>query len=382
MNTESLQRENAALKKEIEALKADSQEHDREFDETHLWFKKVFESSLMGNKIISSYLKIVQANQALADLLGYKNPEEIVGSRITDYTPSECLQEWKEFQKNLWNHSMGSFSLETCLIKRDGTLFWAQVTSILFKIKGETFGFSIIQDCTEQHNQHREKEEFIDMASHELKTPITSLKARLQLINRALAADSAVDPSLINMFHNAEKHSAKLGHLVGDLLNLTRLERGDFPLNKARFVIHDLIDECCSHMELHGDYFITFEGDKNLAIEADHIKIEQILMNMVNNAVKYAPASKEIVIKAEQLKGFVKVSVCDRGEGISSKHIKNIFTRYYRADRDQFKTSGLGIGLYVSSEIIKRHGGEMGAENNLSGGSTFSFTLPFEGIKE
>jgi two-component system sensor histidine kinase VicK len=180
------------------------------------------------------------------------------------------------------------------------------------------------------------------------------------------------------MFQDAEKHSTKLGHLVADLLNLTRLEREDFPLNKAHFVIHDLIGGCCSHIELHGDYCIVFEGDKSLAVDADQIKIEQILINMVNNAVKYAPASKEIVIKAEKLAGFVKVSVSDRGDGISPKHLKNIFTRYYRAEKDHFKTSGLGIGLYVSSEIIKKHGGDMGAENNAGGGSTFWFTVPSE----
>ncbi|HEY0057375.1 MAG TPA: ATP-binding protein [Pedobacter sp.] len=378
MDAESLKLENTALKKEIEALKATAVQDVREFDETNLWFKKVFESSLLGNKIISSDLKIIQANQALADLLGYENTEDIIGSRVTDYTPSECLQEWKELQKNLWNQSTGSFTLETCLVKRDGNLFWAQITSILFKIKGETFGFSIIQDCTDRHNLHRQKEEFINVASHELKTPITSLKAKLQIINRTLSADNSINPSLLKMFQDAEKHSTKLGHLVTDLLNLTRLEREEFPLNKARFVIYDLIGGCCSHIELHGDYCIIFEGDKSLALEADQIKIEQILINLVNNAVKYAPASKEIVIKAEKLDGLVKVSVSDQGEGISPEHLKNIFTRYHRAEKDHFKTSGLGIGLYISSEIIKRHGGDMSAENNADGGSTFWFTLPGE----
>lgn len=378
MSAESLQSENTALKKEIEALKAASLKDHSEFDENHLWFKQVFDTSLLGNKIISSDLKIVQANQALADLLGYENSGDIIGTRITDYTPSECLEEWKDLQKSLWNHSLGSFKHETCLTKRDGTLFWAEVTSVLFKIKGETFGFSILQDCTERHNLHRQKEEFINVASHELKTPITSLKAKLQVINRMVGTDSQIDTNLTKMLQDAEKHTAKLGHLVGDLLNLTKLEREDFPLNKTQFLIYDLIGGCCSHIELHGEYFITFDGDKSLMVIADLIKIDQILINMVNNAVKYAPASKEIVIKAEKINGFVKVCVSDRGEGISPDHINNIFTRYYRAEKDHFKTSGMGIGLYVSSEIIKRHGGEMGAENNSGRGSTFWFTLPQE----
>lgn len=378
MNVQSSQLEITALKLEIEALKAASIEYHQEFDEHHLWFKKVFDSSLLGNKIISSDLKIVQANQTLADLLGYEDVKDIIGTRITDYTPSECLQEWKDLQKNLWNHSMASFSHETCLKKRDGTIFWAEITSILFKIKGETFGFSIIQDCNERHNLHRQKEEFINVASHELKTPITSLKAKLQIINRAVTANSSLNPNLIKMFQDAEKHTSKLGHLVVDLLNLTKLEQEDFPLNKTRFAIHDLIGGCCSHIELQEDFFITFEGDKGLEVVADLIKVDQILINLVNNAVKYAPTSKEIIIKVEKTDGLIKVSVTDRGDGIFSEHLQNIFTRYYRAEKDHFKTSGLGIGLYVSSEIIKKHGGEMGAENNLNGGSTFWFTLPCE----
>jgi PAS domain S-box-containing protein len=312
----------------------------------------------------------------MAELLGYNHPEEIIGNCITDHTPPEYLADWKSLQKKLWNQSMASFSLETCLIKKDGSAIWCQVTSILFKIKGTDYGFSIIEDCTDRHDHRRQKEEFINVASHELKTPITSLKARLQIINRAVTGDSTINPNLIKMFQDAEKYTSKLGHLVGDLLNMTKLEQEDFPLNKVKFAIYDLIGGCCSHIELQGDYFITFEGVKQLSVVADLIKIDQILINLINNAVKYAPASQEIVVKAETIEGFVRVSVSDRGEGISPEHITKIFTRYYRAEKDHFKTSGLGIGLYVSSEIVKRHGGDMGAENNLSGGSTFWFTLP------
>ena len=132
MTANLLELENAALKKELQLLKASSLQYQEDFHESHTWFKKVFHSSLLGNKIISSDLKILQANQALADLLGYDSPEEIIGTRITSYTPSEGHADWKVLQQKLWNSSMPSFSLETCLQRKDGSLFWCHVTSILF----------------------------------------------------------------------------------------------------------------------------------------------------------------------------------------------------------------------------------------------------------
>lgn len=273
---------------------------------------------------------------------------------------------------------MPSFSLETCLQRKDGSLFWGHVTSILFEIKGETYGFSILEDCTESHNLRRQKEEFVNVASHELKTPITSLKARLQFIHRAVARDTQMDPCLIKMFGEAEKFTTKLDHLVNDLLNLTKLGQENFALNKSPFFLNDVVEDCRSLIELHGDYSITFVGDANVEVLADRINLAQILMKLINNAIKYAPDSNEILVTADQVDQHLNVSVTDQGEGVSADHIDHIFTRYYRADRDNLKTSGLGIGLYVSSEIIKRHGGEMGAKNNAGGGSTFWFTIPLE----
>lgn len=372
-----LELENSALRKEIQELKASSLEYQKDFHESHTWFKKVFHSSLLGNKIISSDLKILQANQALADLLGYESVNDIIGTRITDYTPPEGKAGWKLLQQNLWNNSTPSFSLETCLQKKDGSLFWCHATSILFEIKGETYGFSILEDCTENHNLRRQKEEFVNVASHELKTPITSLKARLQVINRAIA-NTEIDPALIKMFRDAEKSTSKLDHLVCDLLNLTKLEQENFILNKAPFLLNDLVDGCRNHIESLRDFRLTFQGDVGLEVVADRFKLEQILINLINNAIKYAPGSKEIVVTAEKLNQDLKISVRDFGDGVSADHLEHIFTRYYRADKDNIKTSGLGIGLYVSNEIIKRHGGEMGANNNTGGGSTFWFSIPVE----
>lgn len=109
---------------------------------------------------------------------------------------------------------------------------------------------------------------------------------------------------------------------------------------------------------------------------ADEEKIDQVLVNLVNNAVKYASASKEIVIDIQKVNDEVKLCVIDKGPGISKENLSKLFNRYFRVNKSGSTSSGLGLGLYISSEIVKRHGGQMGVESELGEGSTFWFTVP------
>ena len=137
---QSLQNEIAELKKQ-----------NQEYKESHERFETVFENSKLGNKIISADLKILQVNQAMVTLLGYDHKEEIIGSNIFDYAPDYCHKDWEVLRKKLWQKEMPSFSLETCLMKKDGTLIWCQVTSILFPDNSKTLGYTIIEDTTEKY---------------------------------------------------------------------------------------------------------------------------------------------------------------------------------------------------------------------------------------
>lgn len=338
-------------------------------------FKTIFEESRLGNKVINRDLTILQANMALIKLLGYTEKAEILGKKIIDYTPPERRKDWKVMQEKLWDHSTPSFSLETCLMKKDGTIVWCQVTSILFSEQNETLGYTIIEDVTEQHKLRMQKEQFIGVASHELKTPITSLKAITQLMNRKLAKGGEITENLVKFGRDSDRQVTKLIHLVDALLSSTRLEQGQLALNKSAFAFSNIVDGCCSHIELDGEYSLVFEGDRRLEVFADEQKVEQVLVNLINNAVKYAPASKTIVVRVEKLEGFSKISVIDQGNGIPQGSISKLFDRYYRVPEAGY-TPGLGLGLYISSEIIGRHGGEMGVDSILGEGSTFWFTLP------
>jgi PAS domain S-box-containing protein len=345
------------------------------YQESQTIFKTIFEESRLGNKIINSDLTILEANAALVSLLGFTTKEEIVGTRILEYAPEFRRKDWTILQEKLWQHATPSFSLETCLLKRDGNIVWCQVTSILFQDRGETLGYTIIEDITEQHNLRLQKEQFISVASHELKTPITSLKAIAQLINKFLKADGITNERLLKLGKDADRQISRLIHLVNDLLSSTKLDQGQLSLNRTFFTLSDVIDGCCSHVQLENQYRLVFSGNHEVEVYADEHKIDQVIINLVNNAVKYAPASKDILVQVESIPGFTKVSVIDKGNGIPAESLPKLFTRYYRVEQNTF-TPGLGLGLYISSEIIKRHGGEMGVESEIGKGTTFWFTLP------
>lgn len=340
-------------------------------------FRNIFEYSKLSNKIISSDFKILQVNPAMVSLLGYTKKEDIVGTRILDYSPPGHHAHWKLLQEHLWEKEMPSFTLETCLIKKDGTLVWCQVTSIIFPDKEEgALGYSIIEDITERRQLKLHKEEFISVASHELKTPITSLKANLQLMSRMIAKEGIDIVHMTKMTHNAERSVIKLNYLVDDLLSSTKIDQGQLSLNKTTFVLAELVEDCCSHIRLEGKYHIDYRGDPAFTIFADRHKLDQVLVNLVNNAVKYAAKSFAIVIDAEHKNGLTKVSVSDFGNGIPPENLVNLFERYFRLETNNNKISGLGLGLYICAEIIRLHGGEMGVESALGKGTTFWFTIP------
>jgi signal transduction histidine kinase len=159
-------------------------------------------------------------------------------------------------------------------------------------------------------------------------------------------------------------------------LNTNKMNEGQLHLNKTLFTIDNMVADCCHHIRVAGMYTIITEGDKELTVYADADRIDQVVINFVNNAIKYAPASKEIHISIEKIDNMAKVSVRDTGPGIPPEKVAYLFDRYYRVDSSGMQYSGLGLGLYISAEIIKKHKGQIGVDSKIGEGSTFWFTLP------
>ena len=220
----------------------------------------------------------------------------------------------------------------------------------------------------------QQKDDFISIASHELKTPITSLKASLQLMDKM--KDDPSKTMMPKLILQSRKSIQRVSTLIEDLLNVSRLQQTEINLNKNNFILSELLSACANPIAILGKHKVEITGDMELQICADEHRIDQVVTNLVNNAVKYAPDSETINLHIKKYDTLVKVSVIDYGPGIPKDKISHLFNRYYRVESSGYHASGLGLGLYISAEIIKQHGGEIGVDSEPGKGCTFWFTLP------
>lgn len=238
-------------------------------------------------------------------------------------------------------------------------------------------GIGTFMDVTTRRMIAQGKDDFIGIASHELKTPVTALKATLQLLQRSHEKISAETRG--RLLDQSHKSLEKLSHLISDLLDTTRIEQGHLKLDKKPFVLSELFNDCCLNLGDNTKQEIIFEGDTNQIIDADNQQIGQVMTNFITNAIKYAPESEKIIIKAEKISDReIKIIVKDTGPGIPEEKRSHLFERYYRTTYQGQKFTGLGLGLFISANIIKNHGGKIGVESELGNGSEFWFTLPIE----
>ncbi|HEY0053858.1 MAG TPA: PAS domain S-box protein [Pedobacter sp.] len=217
------------------------------------------------------------------------------------------------------------------------------------------------------------KDEFIGMASHELKTPLTSISGYMQILDRINS-----DEKSRQFISKTVQQVKKLSALVNDLLDVSKIEAGKLQLIKREF---DLIKVTTDVVELirnsQASHTIKFVSNvQSIVVNADPNRIEQLIINLLTNAVKYSPAANQVDIIIQSSNQEVTVGVKDTGLGIEADKLKHIFSRFYRVDGLNPTISGLGIGLYICKEIVDRHGGKIWVDSKYGKGSTFWFKLP------
>ena len=220
----------------------------------------------------------------------------------------------------------------------------------------------------------KKKDEFISIASHELKTPLTTIKAYVQLLDRDISGDNPtklyVDRALVQI--------RKLDNLIVDLLDLSKIESGKLKFNKKLFEFESTLSNAIEMIrQTYPEYRIVRMGTADIQLYGDETRIEQVIINYLTNAVKYSPDNKEIQVEATvRPDGRLFVLVRDFGIGIKKDHQSNIFSKFYRVEETANRFQGLGIGLYICAEIIRRHEGEYGVESEPGQGSAFYFSVP------
>lgn len=290
------------------------------------------------------------------------------------FHPDDRERAWK-----MWSHSLQTgdpYEIEYRLRKYTGEYAWVLGRAApYYDLSGRIVKwFGTCTDINDLKHLQQQKDDFISIASHELKTPLTSLTAAIQLLYRFKENPPA--GMLTKLIEQANKSNLKVTALVNDLLNVSKLTDGQMHINYTTFNIGEAATDCCQSFLADGKYTLINTGDPDLKVNADEDRIKQVLINFINNAIKYAPLSRNIVIHTEAVPAGVKVSVIDKGQGIPAEKQKHLFDRYYRADNSGIQYSGLGLGLYICSQIIQKHQGEIGVNSEPGKGSAFWFTLP------
>ncbi len=214
------------------------------------------------------------------------------------------------------------------------------------------------------------------MASHELKTPLTSLKAYLQIVSKKL--NPLNDSFITNTLLKAGNQVNRMTDLIHGFLDLSKLESGKLQLKIKEFDINKLIEDTIAETSvISPGNIIIFKPNDPIIVNADIEKIGQVIGNYLSNAIKYSDKESIIKVISSKANGYAKVLVIDEGIGIKAKDQEKLFQRFYRVESDKMKNiSGFGIGLYLASEIIQRHKGKIGVKSEDGRGSSFYFMLP------
>lgn len=234
---------------------------------------------------------------------------------------------------------------------------------------------------SERRFMEKKKDEFVSVASHELKTPITSIKVFAQTLQRRFEKSGDKQSSL--NLARMNKQIDKLSRLVRELLDVAKIQEGKMVVHKERFMVQGLIDEVMEELSKTTPHPIVVSGNVNVEVMADRDRLAQVLTNLLSNAIKYSPATKKITLRVEKHTHSVIISVRDFGKGVTKEEHTQIFKRFYQGRKQgQSSNAGLGLGLYICKEIVKHHGGSIWVESpvvtdgKVEKGSIFYVRLP------
>ena len=379
------------MEQKIDQLKIDLSncekmlEKNKVFEEKHFKsqqrFKTVFEKSQLGNKILAEDLSILEVNDALVKLLGYDNANDILNKHVVEFAHPDFIKHWHELQEALWQEKIPTFSLDTCLIKKDGTVIWCHVTSILFEDEGLTRGYTILENIHERkilelkaERLYKAQEIVVNMVAHDLKSPLNTIQ-QLSAIIRNNINNTEPSEALLHL-SLLDKTCNRKDVILNDLLLIGELELEDGPLMKQ---VVDIVDITKSIIEQKSPFAIQ----KNIKIESEYSpaqifaqinkeKLSRVIENLLSNALKFTKPSGTINIKIIKIQNDLIIEMQDSGIGIPEDIQETIFNKFTTSKR--LGTEGeetTGLGLFISKRIIEKHGGKIWFESKQDVGTAF-----------
>ncbi|GIW61898.1 MAG: hypothetical protein KatS3mg089_0750 [Patescibacteria group bacterium] len=322
--------------------------------------------------IVDMHGTVTYANPYYYSLTGFTE-EEIVGKSFFQFVPQRQRQKIKKLLE--LSEKKISFSTEGAILTKFGQERLIHWTNVIFHDSGgKPVGILCMgEDITEKKFIDVQKDAFFSLASHELKTPITTIKL---LIQSALKRAQKLKLSLTEL-DLVDKEVNRLVELIDEMLDIARINIGRFYLHLEKVDLNQLINETIAKVQfLAGKRKILFKKEKEVYALADSRRIEQVVTNLLTNAIKYSNDKTSITIEAYNRKKDILVSVTDQGRGIPRNELNRIFDRFYQVAPSRDNRNGFGLGLYICREIIRKHKGKIWATSEVGKGTTFYFTLP------
>ncbi len=365
-------------------------ETSKKFEERNRFIEKLISSSLDLIMVVDKDLRFITINKKAETVLGkvFKGP--IIGEKITDINSSEIgIQSYQD----ILDAFKGNIIIRDKVKATSGDQYYEHNYVPLYSEESEVYAVMMIShDITENIRQMEElrklsesdvqKNNFIAMASHELKTPITSIKGYVQLLLNAFDKDKEkqLPPLLVrSSLISVDKQITRLTRLISELLDLSKIETGTLELKKEKFSLNELAIETIEDiLYTNTKHQISLNHDFQANVFADKDRIGQVMINFLTNAIKYSPNNNKIDVSIQKTtNGQVAFIVKDHGIGIDKKEQEKIFERFYRAKGKEEQTyPGFGIGLFIANEFVQKHGGQVSVESEKGNGSVFTFTLP------
>jgi PAS domain S-box-containing protein len=312
---------------------------------------------------------------AAEELLHYKEGE-IIGKHGSILFTAQDMKHGLAEREMSDARTYGFAEDERWHVRKNGSTFWGSGIMSPIVHDGKLLGYvKIFRDRTKHTAQEKRKDDFVGIAGHELRNPLSILKSNIELL--LLMPEVTNNPALADIHKMMNERVDRLTHLVNDLLDLSKIASGQLNPVKRRFNLQKLIEGVVhDHQSISTSHKIVLQHSEAVEVNADKDQIIQVLNNLISNAMKYSPGEKNVEVSLYNKPEHAYVSVRDYGVGISEKEKGRIFERFYRVGNSVHAAEGLGIGLYVCLEIIKAHGGTIAVESTEGKGSTFYFTLP------
>lgn len=339
-------------------------------------FRVLTEKSSDAIALVTSKGKVVYASPTTKSLMGY-SPEEFKKLRnpFELAPPDDRKVVTKIFAKLLKEPGSTEHAVYRVLHK-NGKHIWIEsaMTNLLHDPNVQAVVINY-RDISERKLLESQKEDFISIATHELKTPVTSIKGYAQVLQDRFGKEG--NTKAVALLAKMNVQITKLTNLIGDLLDVTKVDGGILQFHKSSFnfdaLVTDIIDEMQMTTTKH-------QIEKKLSaaklLMGDRDRLGQVITNLLSNAIRYSPHNKKIIVTTSITKKKVTLCVQDFGIGIQKEKKDKVFERFFRAGSSEDTFAGLGLGLFISSEIIKRHGGRMWVDSVEGKGSKFYFVIP------